>query len=113
VNHRLTEHFQDEAVRNLAKAGAEIQNARKNRTHNLVERFNNLRNVPLYKALIQTRDALTMTKGFKENLLEEQRVDIVLFTAENGETLVRVGDPQAPLAEFETNSVTAIARALR
>src|SRR5690348_14506074 len=67
VNHRLTEHFQDEAVRNLAKAGAEIQNARKNRTHNLVERFKNLRNVSLYLALIQTRDALTMTKGFKEN----------------------------------------------
>jgi hypothetical protein len=88
VNYRLTEHFQDEAVRRLAKASTDFQKARKDRTHYLVERFKNLRNVPLYMALIQTGDSLTMTREFKK-IPEEQGVDIVLFTSESGGTLVR------------------------
>jgi signal transduction histidine kinase len=111
VNYRLTEQFQDEAVRSLARAGAEFQNARKNRAHSLVGRFKDLRNVPLYKALIETRDSLTMTREFKK-FPEEQGVDIVLFKSESGETLVRVGDPQLALSEFETNTTAAVARAL-
>src|ERR1051326_8609041 len=77
VNYRLTEQFQDEAVRSLRRAGTEFQNARKNRARSLVERFKDLRNVPLYKALIQTGDGLTMTREFKK-FPEEQGVDIVL-----------------------------------
>src|SRR5215475_199101 len=75
VNHRLTEQFQDEAVRSLARADAEFQTAR---IRNLVK-LKKLRNEPRYKALLKSGDTATITHEFKQTLLSDQEVDVALF----------------------------------
>jgi signal transduction histidine kinase len=113
VNHRLTEQFQDEAVRSLARADAEFQTARKARIRNLVQ-LKKLRNEPRYKALLKSGDTATITHEFKQTLLSDQEVDVALFTSDTGQVLIRIkGDPEIPISEFEEKSAEAVARALK
>jgi two-component system NtrC family sensor kinase len=112
VNHRLTEQFQDEAVRSLARADAEFQTARKARIRNLIQ-LKKLRNEPRYKALLQSGDTPTIADEFKRNLLSDQEVDVALFTSDTGQVLIRIkGDPQIPMSEFEDKCANAVANAL-
>jgi signal transduction histidine kinase len=112
VNHRLTEQFQDEAVRSLARSDAEFQTARKVRIRNLIQ-LKKLRTEPRYKALIQSGDTATIADEFKRTLLSDQEIDVALFTSDTGQVLIRIkGDPQIPINEFEEKSAEAVARAL-
>jgi signal transduction histidine kinase len=112
VNHRLTEQFQDEAVRSLARADAEFKTARNVRIRNLVQ-LKKLRTEPRYKALLRSGDTPTIADQFTKDLLTDQGIDVALFTSDTGQILIRLkGDPQIPLNEFEAKSSEAVARAL-
>lgn len=112
VNHRLTEQFQDEAVRSLARSDAEFQTARKVRIRNLIQ-LKKLRKEPRYMALLRSGDTATIADEFTRNLLSDQGVDVALFTSDTGQVLIRIkGDPQIPMSEFEAKSADAVARAL-
>jgi signal transduction histidine kinase/BarA-like signal transduction histidine kinase len=112
VNHRLTEQFQDEAVRSLARSDAEFQTARKVRIRNLIQ-LKKLRKEPRYMALLRSGDTATIADEFTRNLLTDQGVDVALFTSDTGQVLIRIkGDPQIPMSEFEAKSAEAVARAL-
>ena len=113
VNERLTEQSQVEAVRNLDRAAAEFQVARRFSTRYLVARLKNLCNEPRYKSLLTSGHVPTIAEEFK-NVPAEQGVDIALFTSDSGKPLVKVkGDPQMELSQFEANSSTVIRRALQ
>jgi signal transduction histidine kinase len=112
VNQRLTEQFQDEAGRSLARSAAEFQTARKVRIRNLIQ-LKKLRNEPRYKALLQSGDTPTIAEEFTKSLLADQGIDVALFTSDTGQVLIRIkGDPQIPMSEFEEKSAEAVARAL-
>jgi signal transduction histidine kinase len=112
VNHMLTEQFQDEAARSLARSDAEFQTARKVRIRNLIQ-LKKLRNEPRYKALLQSGDTPTIADEFTKNLLTDQGVDVALFTSDTGQVLIRIkGDPQIPMSDFEAKSAEAVAHAL-
>ena len=112
VNQRLTEQFQDEAVRSLARADAEFKTARNVRIRNLVQ-LKKLRKEPRYKALLQSGDTPTIADEFKRDLLSDQEVDVALFTSDTGQVLIRIkADPQFPMSEFEAKSAEAVAHAL-
>lgn len=113
VNQRLTQQFQAEAARSLARADGEFQNAQKRRARNLVERFRNLRKEPRYKAILQSGDLPTMLDAIKD-LPDEQGVDVALFHSLSGGALARVKRDSLILlsiSEFETNSAAAVNRA--
>lgn len=113
VNERLTEQFQAEAVRNLDRAAAEFQVARRTSKRFLVDRLKNLSREPRYKALLTSGHVPTLAEEFK-SIPAEQGVDIALFSSESGKLLVKVkGDPQLALSQFEINSSAAINGALQ
>jgi signal transduction histidine kinase len=113
LNNRVTQQFQGEAVRSLARADAEFQSARKARIRNLAH-LKNLANEPRYVALLQSENAPTIADQFYKNLPQEQSIDVALFTAASGKVVARVkGDPETAMNEFESKSAHAIARALR
>src|SRR5258705_8989106 len=113
LNNRVTQQFQGEAVRSLARADAEFQSARKARIRNLAH-LKNLANEPRYVALLQSENAPTIADQFYKNLPQEQSVDVALFTSASRKVVARVkGDPEIAMAEFESKSARAIACALR
>jgi len=113
LNNRVTQQFQGEAVRSLARAGAEFESARKARIRNLAH-LKNLANEPRYVALLQSENAPTIADQFYKNLPQEQSVDVALFTSASRKVVARVkGDPEIAMAEFESKSARAIACALR
>src|SRR5437016_14191708 len=79
VNRRLTDEFENAAVRSLAHADGEFQNSQKLRTKVLVQRFRNLRNEPRYKAVLQSGGSLphlpTLINTIEE-LPDDQGLDI-------------------------------------
>lgn len=113
LNNRVTQQFQGEAVRSLARADAEFQSARKARIRNLAH-LKNLGNEPRYIALLRSENAPTIADQFYKNLPQEQSVDVALFTSASGKIVVRVkGDPEIAMGEFESKSARAMALALR
>jgi len=115
VNRRLTQQFQADASRNLARADAEFQNAQKNRSRNLVQRLRNLRNEPRYKAVLQSGHVPTLIKAIEDlnQLTTDQNVDVALFTSDTGKVLFKgKNDLQISMSDFEANSALAVKRAL-
>jgi two-component system, NtrC family, sensor kinase len=113
LNNRVTQQFQGEAVRSLARADAEFQSARKARIRYLAH-LKNLGNEPRYVALLRSENAPTIADQFYKNLPQEQSVDVALFTSASGKIVVRVkGDPEIAMGEFESKSARAIALALQ
>src|SRR5215471_2627833 len=116
VNHRLTEQFQADASRSLARADGEFQNAQRNRAKNLVQRWRNLRNDPRYKAVLQNGHGSTLLRAIEDlsQLTADQNVDVAIFTSDTGKVLFkRKNDPQISIGDFETNSTFAVKRALQ
>src|ERR1051325_4443382 len=113
VNHLIKQQFENQAALTLRTANAVFNGSQKVFVHNLQLRFHNLMNEPQYKAAMQTGHIPTLQDKFK-NIPGEQDVDVVLFASNTGETLAKVKrDPALSLVEFETNSLTAVSRALK
>jgi signal transduction histidine kinase len=112
LNDRVTQQFQGETVRSLARADAEFQSARKSRIR-IMAQLKNLRNEPRYVALLQSGNAPTIADEFIKSLPGDQGVEVALFTSISGQVVARVkSDPQIAMADFEAKSARAIARAL-
>jgi signal transduction histidine kinase/CheY-like chemotaxis protein len=113
MNDRITQQFQEETVRSLARADAEFQSARKSRIRNLAL-LKHLQNEPRYVALLQSGNVPTIADEFTKGLPEEQGIDVALFTTDSGKIVARVkGDPEIAMSEFESKSANAVVRALQ
>lgn len=108
VNQRVTRQFQSEAARSLATAEAVFRNSEKIHTKNLLLRFHNLPKEPRYRAAFQSGDIPTLRDQI-EHLPADQGVDVVLFSAANGQLLASARvDPLISIEEFETNTALAV-----
>jgi len=117
VNERITRQFEAEARRTLATAEAVFRYSKENHAKNLLLRFHNLPNEPLYKALFQKainqeggqetlRDSLRELRG-------EQDVDVVMFTSQDGNSLTAKRDPLISVHLFEKACTLALGDALQ
>jgi len=112
VNQRLTRQFEADAARTLATADAVFRYNQKIYTRNLLLRYRSLPNEPRSKATFQSGHVPTL-RALLEELLVEQGVDVILFTAEKGQSqALAKRDALLPAAEFEAGSALAIRQAM-
>jgi len=113
VSRQLTDQFQADAGRSLARADGEFRTAQTLRTRSLVQRLCNLREEPRYKAVFQSGHRATLIHAI-EDLPADQDVDLAFFTAADGEILAGAKrDAHIPVGDFEAASGVAVRRALR
>src|SRR5688572_13722194 len=113
VDSRITAQLKADAADKLAAAETVFQNFDKINARNLLLRYRNYLNEPRVKAVVQLSDAKTTRHLFSEFLQEEPDVAVMLFTAKNERPLAFVPrDPSLDLVEFESQSISAVRRAL-
>ena len=113
VNYRITQQFQSDAARSLAHADAVFRNSQKNRAKNLLLRYGNLPNEPRCQATFQKGHAPT-TKALLAELLNDNHLDIVLFTADKEEPPISAQhDPFISLNEFQSASARGVRQAIQ
>ncbi|HLH55044.1 MAG TPA: ATP-binding protein [Verrucomicrobiae bacterium] len=111
VNRRVNQQFRTEAWNTLASADAEFRNYQRNRCEDLLLRFRNLPREPRYRATFLLGDPATLRQPL-EDLLSEQNLDIVFYSAEKGVTAVAKRDAQMPATDFESAAKPCVSRAL-
>jgi two-component system NtrC family sensor kinase len=114
VNHRITRQFLSESKNNLTTAEKVFLKLQKIRQRDLLSRFANLPNQPLYRALFLNAhdDPRTLNGVFQ--VLNEQGVDVVCFST--NATSVFAGqarDPLASVTAFQAVAAPAAQQALR
>ena len=112
VNHRVSEQSEMEARNTLTTANAVIGYSQELRRKNLLLRFHNLPNEPLWRQvlLLGVGNAL---HGTLRHLMEMQNVDIVCFASNGGKLQDSVqNDPIIPVPEFVTAATPAMRLAL-
>jgi signal transduction histidine kinase/ActR/RegA family two-component response regulator len=113
VDRQLTEQFQVDAGRGLARVDAEFRAAQTLRTRGLLDRLHGLLEEPRYKAVFQSGHRPTLIHAM-EDLPEEQGVELAFFTSPDGEILAGTKrDAHIPVGDFEAASSAAVKRALR
>jgi two-component system, NtrC family, sensor kinase len=114
VNHRITQQFFVEAKDNLATANNVFINSQKIHQRDLLLRFGNLPNQPLYRALFQVgHDSPTLEKDFLE-FLNERGVDIVFYSTDATNIVVsETRDPAISSPTFQTAVELAVKQALQ
>ncbi|HEU5395980.1 MAG TPA: ATP-binding protein, partial [Verrucomicrobiae bacterium] len=113
VNHRLTRQFGIEAKNNLDRANAIFQNSEEIRQRDLLLRFDNLPNQPLFRSLFLVgHDSPTLEKNFRD-FLSEPGVDAVFYASSATNTVAAAQRrPNLSLPDFERASAPAVTRAL-
>ncbi|HLX97048.1 MAG TPA: ATP-binding protein [Verrucomicrobiae bacterium] len=113
VNYRVSEQSEMEARNTLTTANSVIGYSQELRRKNLLLRFHNLPNEPLWRQvlLLGVGNALHDTL---RHLMEMQKVDIVCFASNSGKLQDSVqNDPLIPVPEFVTAATPALRLALR
>ncbi len=113
VNYRVSKQSEMEARNTLATANAVIRYSQEFRRKNLLLRFHNLPNEPLWRQvfLLGTGSALHDTL---RQLMEMQNVDIVFFASNNGKLQDSVvNDPLISVPSFVAAATPALKLALR
>ena len=113
VNHRITEQSETEARHALATANAVIRYSQEYRRDNLLLRFHNLPNEPLWRQVFQPGGGKNLHETLRE-LMAMQKVDVVLYASNKGKLLAsEQGDPMISVAAFEAAAQPAIQAALQ
>ncbi len=112
VDHRIAQQAEQEARNTLATANAVIRSSQEFRRNDLLLRFHNLPNEPIWRQIFQfgqSKDLHNTLSG----LMEMQRVDILLYASNKGKILdVEKNDPGIPVPEFETAAAPVLQLAL-
>lgn len=101
-----------EARRTLTSANAVIRYSQAFRRNDLLLRFHNLPNVPLWNQLFQSGAPRDLHNTLR-SLMEMQRVDIVFYLSGRGKILDVVNNPVVPPSEFEDVATPVTQLALR
>ncbi|HXF10216.1 MAG TPA: HAMP domain-containing protein, partial [Desulfuromonadaceae bacterium] len=101
-----------EARRTLTSANAVIRYSQAYRRNDLLLRFHNLPNVPLWNQLFQSGAPRDLHNTLR-SLMEMQRVDIVFYMSGRGKVLDAVNNPMVPPQEFEDAAAPVVQVALR
>jgi two-component system, NtrC family, sensor kinase len=114
VNLRITPQFFAEAKSNLATANNVFINSQKIHQRDLLLRFGNLPNQPLYRSLFLVgHDSPTLQKDFLD-FLNERGVDIVFYSTDMTNIIAsETRDPAISAATFQTTAAPAVKQALQ
>jgi hypothetical protein len=113
VDHRIAQQSEQEARYTLATANAVIRSSQDFRRNDLLLRFHNLPNEPLWRQVFQRGHAKDLHNKLSD-LMEMQRVDILFYASNRGKILdVEKNDPAIPAPEFEAASTLLLQLALR
>jgi two-component system, NtrC family, sensor kinase len=113
VDHRLAQQSQQEARYALATATAVIRSSQDFRRNDLLLRFHNLPNVSLWGQIFQFGKSKDLHNTLSD-LMEMQRVDILIYTSNEGKILdVEKNDPEIPVPEFKAAAAPVLQLALR
>lgn len=111
VRHQLARQSDKEARKTLATANAVVRYSQDLRRNDLLLRFHNLPNVPLWNQMFQSGAPRDLHNTLR-SLMEMQKVDIVFYASNRGKILDAVNDPAVPPSEFETAASPALKLAL-
>lgn len=112
VQAQLARQSQNEARAALSTASAAFHYAQDLRRNDLLMRFHNLPNVPLWNDLFQSGAPRDLHNSLR-SLMEMQKVDIVFYVSDRGKTLDAVSNPGIPTSDFEDAAARAVLPALR
>ena len=114
VNRRITGQLLADAKNNLATANAVFLNLQQIHQRNLLSRFGNLPNQPLYRSLFYVgHDSPTLRKNLAD-FLNERGVDIVFYSTNSaGIIATEKRDAAVSAAAFQTAAAARVARALQ
>ena len=113
VNYLVTKQFFAEAKDNLATANNYFLNSQQIHQNDLLLRFGNLPNQPLYRALFLVgHDSPTLEKNFLD-FLNERGVDTVFYSTDATNIIAsETRDPAISTAAFQTAAASAVKQAL-
>ncbi len=112
VDHRITKQSEQEARYTLATANAVICSLQDSRRTDLLLRFHNLPNQPLWRQVFQFGQARELHDTLSD-LMQMQRVDILIYASNRGKILdVEKSDPELPVSEFEAAASRVLQMAL-
>jgi len=112
VNHRITEQSETEARHALATANTVIRYSQEYRRNNLLLRFHNLPNEPLWRQLFRVGGGKNLHDTLHE-LMEMQKVDVAFYSSNKGKTLASdQSDPAIPATGFAEAAAPALEAAL-
>src|SRR5258706_2322632 len=112
VEHQLAQQSEKEARKTLATANAVIRYSQDFRRNDLLLRFHNLPNVPLWNRVFQSGAPRDLHNTMRD-LMEMQKVDIVFYASNRGKILDAVNNPAVPASEFEDAAAPVLQLALR
>jgi signal transduction histidine kinase len=111
-SYQLARQADKEARQTLNTANAVIRYSQAYRRNDLLLRFHNLPNVPLWNQLFQSGAPRDLHNTLR-SLMEMQRVDIVFYMSGRGKILDVVNNPMVPPLEFEDAAAPVAQHALR
>lgn len=114
VDHRIAQQSEQEARYTLATANAVIRSLQDSRRNDLLLRFHNLPNQPLWRQVFQFGQNSRNLHESLSDLMQMQRVDILIYASNHGKILdVERTDPGMPVLEFEAAADPVLQTALR
>jgi two-component system NtrC family sensor kinase len=113
VDHRIAQQSQQEARYTLSTAIAVIRSSQDFRRNDLLLRFHNLPNESLWRQIFQFGQSKDLHNTLSD-LMEMQRVDILIYTSNEGKILaVEKNDTEIPVPEFKAAVTPVLQLALR
>jgi len=113
VDHRITEQSETEARNSLATAKAVVGYSQEFRRNNLLLRFHNLPNEPLWRQVFRMGAGKNLHDALHE-LMEMQKVDVAFYTSNNGKILAsEQSDPAISATGFQEAAGPALQRAMQ
>ena len=111
VDRELSRRLDTDARRTLLAANEVVRYSQQSRRNDLLLRFHNLPNVPLWNQIFQSGAPKDLHETLI-NLMDMQKVDIVFYTSNKGKILDVVDNATVPKSEFEAAASSALLMAL-
>ncbi|HEY2084170.1 MAG TPA: hypothetical protein VGI88_15410, partial [Verrucomicrobiae bacterium] len=111
VERELARQFDTNARRSLLAANEVVRNAQQFQRNDLLLRFHNLPQVPLWSEVFQSGAPKDLHDTLL-TLMDMQKVDIVFYASKKGKILDVVNNASVPHTEFEAAASTALLLAL-
>ena len=111
VLHELARQFDTDARRTLLAADEAVRFSQQYRRHDLMLRFHNLPQVPLWNQIFRSSAPKDLHEMLR-SLLDMQKVNVAFYASKKGKILDVVNNETAPDADFETAASTALQLAL-
>jgi two-component system, NtrC family, sensor kinase len=113
VDNRISGQSEQEARNDLATANAVVRYSQDFRRNDLMLRFHNLPNEPLWRQVFQFGASKELHNTLSQ-LMQMQRVDILFYASNRGKILdIEKNDPRIPVPEFQAAAMPVLQLALR